>query len=824
MAQAQRQKLPYKEKDKSWREGNVAYYRQRCFPNNLYFQSLYRAANGELEATEYQYMVNPFGNAVRNRPQLQSYPAKLRNYPIIPEIVNKLIGEKRDRPILSFVSITNADVMTKKKAEEARILKQFLEQTYINELNALGVDTGKESMPQDPIEEILHEFNVKYTDPRAIVGQEVLDYIMMDCDVPEKFIQGFKHWIITSCVYTLKDVVNEDVVYRTLNPQYVGFIADDSTDFIEDAEAAVVTEQITKASFMDRYYSIIKEEDEEKYEEILNYVDNPAKYGSDPRVLIYGYTDRIEGNTIYSGPYDNYQDGRNYSPWIGEVVQVTYVNWMSWKLLREVAIINDLGEIEIIDVPEDYKVQEEFGETLVSEVWIKEAWEGYCVGGTGDFTQGNTIYFGIKPIPTQRNRINNKAACKLLINGRIKKIGNRKQLSYVELLMPFQHLYNFGHYKLNNIMAKNKDKMLLMPIGLIPNRDGWDEFTTMYYADATSVLWVDESNDQTKQAINAIKAIDMGLGQYVQFMFEYLREIKAEAYQVIGFSPQRMADISKSEGLGTSTSAIKMSYMISEDVFAEYDKFQERELNGLLDISRFAYINGKKAAYINSVGRQIFLQIDAENADFANSEFQVFVVNSSKEKEKFDKMKGLAETFASQGAKFSTLGQVLHAESSFEKLLSKLEQIEAQEQALQQQAQQSQQEAQKYIEDQKAAIEKAKMDLEYYRIDKETDTQKEIALIKADVETLGMDMNANAIPDNVEIEKNAIAREKTFADLNAKYSEHRIKSEELRIKEEESKRRAETEKYKADTDLKIAKENRTAAEIKADKNKNKKKD
>src|SRR6185312_717399 len=133
------------------------------------------------------------------------------------------------------------------------------------------------------------------------------------------------------------------------------------------------------------------------------------------------------------------------------------------------------------------KVEPAFGETLIEEYWVNEKWEGYVV-------DNDKFYFGVQPIPIQRNGINNKS-CKNLINGRIRRMGDRKALSVVELLMPFQHLYNFGHYKLNNILAKNKEKLLLMPIGMIPDKNGWDMYTSMYHADANGILWFDETKE-----------------------------------------------------------------------------------------------------------------------------------------------------------------------------------------------------------------------------------------------------------------------------------------------------------------------------------------
>lgn len=810
MALATRQKLLSSEKDNDWKKNTVEYIYERCRPNNEYLRSLYKAANGELDISDYNYIINPYGSAVNNRPELQNYPAKLRNYPIIPEIVQLLLGEKRDRPILASVIAINPDTINRKKAEEVIALKGVLQQIFINTLNELGMDTSLESKPTPPLDQFLESFNNSWADNRSIIGQQTLDYIIETLDIPEKFIQGFKDWVVTGTVFTLKDVINDDVIYRTLDPLRIGFIADSNTQYVEDAEAVCVEEFLTKSSFLDRYWSLIKEtiieniEDkspEDAYDKLIDTVDDNNSKASNPRITYFGSGTNLSGNLDTSYDGNLYTSGFFAS--LGDTVKVAYVNWTSMKLIKKISIVNELGEQEVIEVPDDYVVEAEFGEELIEEYWVNEKWEGYVV-------DDNKYYFGVQPIPIQRNMINNKSACKNLINGRIRRMGDRKAISIVELLMPFQHLYNFVHYKLNNILAKNKDKLMLMPMGLIPDKDGWDLYTSLYYADSTGIMFIDESNDQAAVALNALKAIDLSLGNYIEFMYKHLQNIKMEAENVVGINPQRKAAISAGDGLGTTQTAISQSNVITADLFEDYEKFQERELNGLLDISRFAYLHGKKAAYINSVGRTAFLEITAEDEDFCNAEFGVKVTSSAKEKEKFDKMKIFAETLASQKVKPATLAAILNAESNFSNLVKKLEEIDAQEQELLNQQSEAEAEAEARKEEVELQKHQDLLNVQYYKIDQDNDTKIQEALISADTALIGLDMNNNGIPDSTEVEKNQISREKNATDAS-------IKLQELREKQNTARLKAQTEKYKADISLKIAKENQTAAELKAKK-------
>jgi len=810
MAKATRQKLLYSKKNKDWRRESVAYYYQRCRPNNILFQTLYKAANGEIDTTDYSYITNPYGNAVATRPELQSYPAKLRNYPIIPEIIQLLLGEKRDRPLLSSVIAINPDTINRKKAEQVIAMKGALQQTFVNTLNALGMDTGLDTKPVPPLDEFMTSLDDNWADQRSVVGQEVLNYIIEDLDIPEKFIQAFKHWLVTATTYTIKDVINEDIVYRILNPKHVGFIADENTEYVEDAEAVCVDEYMSKASFLDRYWSLIQETiianpdqtEKQTREDLTDTIDRDDRYTTNNLITTFGSSSNLSSG-FSTSLYDTNLSSSQFIGVLGENIKVSYVNWTSMKLIKKVAIMNETGELETIMVPDDYKVEPAFGETLIEEYWVNEKWEGYVV-------DNDKFYFGVQPIPIQRNGINNKSSCKNLINGRIRRMGDRKALSVVELLMPFQHLYNFGHYKLNNILAKNKEKLLLMPMGLMPDKNGWDMYTTMYHADANGFMWVDETKENFITAVNAIKAIDLGLGNYIEFTYRYLQNIKAEAEGVVGINPQRKAAVSAGDGLGTTQTAIAQSSVITADLFEDFEKFQEKDLCGLLDLSKFAYISGKKAAYLNSAGRTAFLEINAEDEDFSESEFGVKVSSSAKEKEKFDKMKQFAETLASQKVKASQLAAILNAESNFGKLVTELKEIEAQEDALAQQTAQAEADFKNQELQSKMQLEQQKINLKMYEIDQNNITAEKVALIQSETQLLGLDKNLNGVDDSLEVEKNALARDKHLNEMG-------LKQRELDMKASETKIKADTEIYKADTMLKIAQENQNKAEIKAKK-------
>ncbi len=168
---------------------------------------------------------------------------------------------------------------------------------------------------------------------------------------------------------------------------------------------------------------------------------------------------------------------------------------------------------------------------------------------------------------------------------------------------------------------------------------------------------------------------------------------------------------------------------------------------------------------------------------------------------------------ASQKAKGSTLASILNHEGSFSSLVTKLEDIEAMEAEMEQQ--QAQAEADMKNQELQADLLKQSklLDVQYYKIDQDNITKREVALIGSDT-TLALDANANGTPDYQELAEHSLKRDQMM-------QESYLKKRELDLKEKETTIKANTEIYKADTALQIAKENKTANELKAKKAKKK---
>jgi hypothetical protein len=242
--------------------------------------------------------------------------------------------------------------------------------------------------------------------------------------------------------------------------------------------------------------------------------------------------------------------------------------------------------------------------------------------------------------------------------------------------MPYQILYNVFHYRLELSIAKNKDKIALIEINTIPKRHGWDEEKFMYHADANGFAFIDstaEGKNNEKVTFSNFQVLDMSLGQYISAQFELLVAIKTEWEEMLGISRQRKGNVMASDGQGTTERAVYQSAIMTEDMFRKYETVEQRDLQGLVDISQIAWSNGKKASYITSDYRQAYLNINPEI--YCNADLGVFVTNSQAENEKLQTLKSLALEFAQNQSTPSTVAEILDS-SNFSQIKAKLAEVE----------------------------------------------------------------------------------------------------------------------------------------------------
>ena len=328
---------------------------------------------------------------------------------------------------------------------------------------------------------------------------------------------------------------------------------------------------------------------------------------------------------------------------------------------------------------------------------------------------------------------------------------------------------------MEKLINKNKDKLLVMPMGLVPTKKGIDTKTQMYHADATSILWVDESAPGFQVAAQVIKSIDMSLGSYIKDTINLIQYIKQEYWDSIGMNKQRYGDVDTSAGKGVTEQAIMKSSIITYELTRQFDMIVEKDYQGLLDISKLAWVNGKKGNYIRSDGSIAFLKLNQDDAiKHSESSFNVFVRDASEDTEAINAIRAQATNLVQNGGDTSVLGHIF-GNKSIPKLTKILEKLEDNKKQFDQLTAKNQQEADAGLEQMRLEAVQAELEVRRYVSDNALEGVK----YSADKRAEGNDIPQEAKPAN---------------DVEIALAQHKMNTDDVKLKQVDKKLQIELKK------------------------------
>lgn len=714
-----RQKLSMAEKlsvdkstNKHWGHASADYYIDQVDTSEREeLLSIYRMLEGEYNEKDYNYILNPLNTTVD---RYKKFGSKLRNFDIINPVLNLYEGEFGERFKNIQVLDSNPGDDNRYKEGLNSLIKNYYAQKAINDFNKLGIETGHETQEQDILQKEIDKYNLDFDSNRVVSGQEILDYIYYDKDLEEKNIEAYSDWLRAGRCFTYKGIFHNDIDYEVVRPWEITVSDNIKSNYVEDGDWVVRRQVMSPNSILDRWHDKLDDN-------AVNWLEQKAiNNGIDLKSSFVQLSSQYIRNEADYKKYSILKDTHG--------IEVFHVQWKSFKKVGIVTHINELGIQAEKDVDETYILNKEAGDISVKWSWISQVWEAWRIGEEHD-----AIYVDVRPVPYNRAGLNNKSLQKLSYNGRIFKSVTGKVISIASAGRNYQLLYNILHYQFEKIINKNKDKIMVIPQGLIPKGvNGWDEEKFMYYANANSLAVIDETSPTAGLALNAIKVLDMSLGNFAKDSIELMNAVKNEWWDTIGMNRQRYGDIKTSDGKGISEQAIYRSAIISNELNRKFERFQEKDYAGLLDLSKLAYIEGKKGKYINSDNREAFLSVNPDDAIFhAESDYNVHVKNSKKENEKLNQAKDYGFSLGQNGE----VGQMLELidSTNFTKTKAVIKKMEAINKQREEANNQATLENNQRIEESKRESEEAEREVKRYVADKDYDKAIDVKLMEQGV-------------------------------------------------------------------------------------------
>ena len=689
------QQLPFSRKTKAWRKKHCDWAASKAFFNYspvrksvLHKKINYDLLNGKLHMKDLMLVINP------DNIQAGFIPDKIQHYPIMNSKLNVLRGEESKRVFDYRVVITNPNAISEIEANKKAELMQRLQQ--------MVADTSQSEEEFNAELDKLNEYiTYEWQDIREVRANALLNHYKKELNIPLMFNNGFMDAMAIAEEVYMCDIVGGEPTIERLDPTKLRVFRSGYSNRIEDADVIIYEDYWSPGKIIDTYYDSLTSEDIKYIENIPN---NP--YGEsngvepDPRLEfiptggIIGDDEIMNPNQLFAESYDNsmmpYDTAGN--------IRVIKIFWKSRRKIKKVKSYDpQTGEETFNFYPETYVVNEDIGEEEET-LWVNEAWEGTKIG--------ENIYVNMRPRLVQYNRLSNPSRCHFGIIGSIYNLNQSKPFSLVDMMKPYNYLYDAIHDRLNKMLAKNWGKIITLDLAKVPAK--WDIDKWMYYAKTNNIAVIDSFKEgnigaatgKLAGALNNASSgvIDAELGNSIQQSINLLEFIKLEMADVAGISKQREGQISNRETVGGVERATLQSSHITEWLFITHDDVKRRVLECFLETAKIALKGrNKKFQYLLSDGSMKVMDIDGD--EFAECDYGLVVDNSNAIQELQQKMDMLAQAaLQNQTLNFSTIMKLYNSSSLAEKqrMVEKNEQdlIQRQQEAQQQQIQLQQQQMQ----------------------------------------------------------------------------------------------------------------------------------
>ena len=742
------QRIPISQKGSKWQKETIDAYlalSNEGTTRKQNLQILYDYYNGVINSSDYDYVLKPYGKARKN------FPSKMRNYPLLKPTLDLLMGEKAKRPFNYSVIAMNSDSVDRKEKEKQDMFLENMKKQFSNELVELGV--SEEQIQEVPLPKDLEAlFERTYVDNRAVLGQKALTYIIQQEEVHEKLQKAWFHFLVAGEAFTERGVAHNEPFYEILNPLDVDYDMDPDLDYVEDGDWVKVTKWMAPSSIVERWGKKMT----------TTQIDN----------LFTDSGDESWFSTAYLGA-GSHAGGDSRTTGRSRLRRVEILYWQSMGRKGFLDYLDpETGSMETMEVEDGFSIPPEMKKDMNAKLtweWDNVPWQAIRIGEDEDID--------VRPVEYERVSIENRSKNKLPINGRRYSDINSHNISLLMLGIPYQLNYNVTKYRLETSVARSKDIIAQLDINLIPKK--WDMDKFMYYTEATGIAWVDYNKEGVKLAPNHQSVMDLSV-KTISLYIEMLNHIEEEWERVSGVNRQRRGEISQYEGKAMGQQAIVQSAHTTEDLYRKFAGLEKRDLQGLLDYSKYAWRDGKKGMYIMPDGRNDFLEIDP--IAWMEAEVGVFVSDATKDVEKINLAREAAQGMIAKGARGSMVLEMFN-EESFITIIDKLKKAEKELDAVAQQAAQGEQEAAQQAQ----ALDAEKQDKELE--DKEKDRQLKKSegdkdrLNKLQIEDMKL-KSAAVGKSQPQVQENQAPEKDDSGDLAIKAAALNIKRDEVGIKQE----------------------------------------
>jgi len=824
-------KTDKEKQDESWVKNTMDYFANKAYAeyvkNRDTFVKNYDLVKGILRMEDFyqEPQVRSFTDVLTADLQL---PAYVKMYSIITTPLNELVGEISKRPDAFRVKAFDEDSQSEELEFKTKILQDYVISQAKEKIQQQAAITGQEISDEDlqkmSLEEVQDELD-SYTSVAEKWANHVLTSQKAEFVLKEKSEDAFRDMLISAreFYHIYEDNSKLGFNVEVANPKNTWFLTTPDRKYISDptgraqgAYAAGIVQVMELSEIIETFPDLTKEEIDHLRSSLQDYglinvresnLGNPnavpgidsVQYDTyDPLVLQTRMIIESEMKENDDGLKDFLGLTSNVSSF-GYKYVVVRSYWISKKKIGKLIYVDELGNEQSILVDENYKSGTLPTQLSLEWGWINQWYQGVKIGPD---------IYNIKPF-------------KLLdycpIIGLVHEVKNTEAKSLVDLMKPFQVLYNVCMNQLYKLLEKEVGKVYLTSIRHVPvPKDGdAQDALDVWEMEARNrgVVFIDDSPENLKSpsSFNQFRDIDLTRTQEIQSRYTLAMQLKNECWELIGMSKQRLGSVSASESATGTNTAIQQSYSQTEPLFVAHEYVLGQLYQAIIDAAQ--YVESRKPestiSYITSEGESAFVSVNG--ADLKFRDLKVFLTNRPEDKKMFEEIRGLSQAVLQNGGSLHDIielystNSVREMKKVFKVLKNRQDEIQSQQlQQKQQQLDQQQQQAQAQLQqaqqqhDQQIAHDDYQKELD--RINK-----IEVATIMAQAkEKVPLDADNSGTLDALEISKLQHDQDKAGREYQLKMADIQSKNKQALDKMAIEREKLQVARENQANDVKVA--------------------
>ena len=764
---------------------------------------------------------------------MKDLPLHVKQYSIMTTPVNELVGEITKRPDTYRVKAFDDDSKAEELQWKTDILQEYIintaKQKIMEKAQIAGEELDPEQLNQMTMNQVQDELD-SYTSIAEKWANHVLTAAKAEFNLKEKSEDTFRDLLISSREYYHIYEDNSKLGYNieVANPKNVWSLSTPDRKYISDvtgrnkgAYAAGTIEVLELSEIIDSNVDLTEEE--------INHLRTSLQDSGliNARESNLGKSQQIGGQeTIIYDTYDplvlqtrmmieseikennddsllNFLGTSNNISGFGYKYVVITSYWVSKKKVGRLEFEDEMGNLQSMLVDENYKSGTIPTQTSLEWGWINQWYQGKKTGPD--------IYH-VKPFDLL-------TYCPII--GTVHEIKNTEPRSLVDLMKPFQVIYNVALNQLYELLEKEIGQVQLMSLRHIPiPKDGdAQDALDIWEAEARrrGVVFIDDSPENLKapSSFNQFTSLDLTRTKEIQSRYTLAQQMKLECWELIGMSKQRMGNVSASETATGTNTAMQQSYSQTEPLFVAHEYVSGQLYQAIIDAS--LYIESAKEestlSYVTSEGASAFVKVNGLDLRFRD--LKAFPTNRPEDTQMFNEIRQLSQAILQNGGSLYDVIELYTTKSqremkkTFKDLKEKQDaQVQTENDQQQQQIDQSQKQFELGLQEAER-IRQEEIINQNHENELDRINKKEVAAINAlrNNENATQDLDNSGIADSLEVTNQMNIRAKANQDYLSKMSEIQTKASVERAKLSIKREELQISRDNQANDLAIAKEN-----------------